>query len=50
MPRGKIDRTIFCVPPIHERNLPRNEYGNVIVTENFHNNSTTRYPKESSES
>ena len=34
MPRGKIDRTIFSVPPIHLRNLPRNSAGEVIVTDN----------------
>ena len=34
MPRGKIDRTIYKVPPIHERNLPRNSAGDVIVTDN----------------
>ena len=34
MPRGKVDKTIFKVPPIHLRCLPRNALGEVIVTDN----------------
>lgn len=33
MPRGKIDRSCFKVPPIHERNLPRDAEGRVIITD-----------------
>lgn len=47
MPRGKIDRTIYKVPPIHLRNLPRNESGNVIVTDKPHNSLSTQCLKES---
>lgn len=50
MPRGKVDRTIFRVPPVSERNLPRNEYGNVIVTDKPHNSLSTQCLVESCES
>ena len=34
MPRVKVDRTCYAVPPVSQRNLPRNEHGDVIVTDN----------------
>ena len=33
MPRGKIDRSCYKVPPIHERVLPRDAEGRVIITD-----------------
>lgn len=33
MPKGKIDRSCYKVPPIHERNLPRDAEGRVIITD-----------------
>ena len=34
MPRVKVDRTCYAVPPVSQRNLPRNSAGEVIVTDN----------------
>lgn len=47
MPRGKIDRSVFKVKPIHERNFQRNAEGKILVTDNFDNSLSTRCPKES---
>ena len=48
MPRGKKnDRSIFKVPPVSQRNLPRNAVGEVIVTDKPHNSLSTQCSKES---
>ena len=33
MPKGKIDRTCYKVPPVHERVLPRDADGRVLITD-----------------
>ena len=33
MPKGRFDRSCYRVPPVSERNLPRDAEGRVIITD-----------------